>query len=118
MSNPISRLTRGLIAVGGTSTTNANTAVVADSSTNEFRIVAITNTVTGSDTSVATTFTDAFVAAPAFAIAAGSGDGQSTIAAVTVTVDTTTCTVAGLSTAGPNNVPVILYGYTRTGTFP
>lgn len=116
---PISRVTRGIMNQGGTTTLNGNTVVISDSPTNEFQMVLITATVAGAATASTNNFTTPFIVAPNIIPLEKSGVLNGTFrAGTTPTVTTTNFIVSGMNSAGStNNIPYILYGYTRTGTF-
>lgn len=113
----ISRLTRGVVNVGGVGSTDGKTVIVSDDPTNEYHLVPITATVAGVATAYTNTFGTSFLSAPNFAIAAATTKTQNAITNVAVTVTTTNIIVTGLSTNVPNNVNILVYGPTRTGTF-
>ena len=119
-NNTISRLTRGILAIGGTGSTNYKTVVVSDAATNEYRVVAITATVSGTSTISSNTFGTAFLATPTVVVNPPSGKPFSLITNVTVTTTTTGVVLTGLTTNGTtglNNLPVLVYGTTRTGDY-
>ncbi len=117
----ITRFTRGMLVQGGTSSTTGSSVVVSDSTTNEYKIVLKTATVAAAVTSYTNTFTTAFVATPTvvFGVPSGiTGLQQTNLWSVGATITTTGIVVTGLSTNasnGINNLPIIIYGYQRTG---
>lgn len=118
-NNKISRVTQGIISVGGTSTTTGNTVVVADDPLKEYRILGITATVAGTSTAYTNTFSTAFTVTPTVATGIQPGVGQGTLTSllsIRVTPTTSNVIVSGLSVNTPtNSVPLIIFGYTRTG---
>lgn len=108
-----------ILNVGGTSTTNGKTVVTSESPTNEFKIVQITATVSGGATASTNTFATAFLATPTVVAGVKSGSSVAGVSSgVTATPSTTTLIVTGLNSAGStNNLPFIVYGYTRAGIF-
>ncbi len=118
----ISRLTTGIGVIGGTTTTNGKTVVVSDSSTNEFHVLQYTATVAAAATAVTNTYTVAFVATPTIVVGLQNLSTPQTLTNMTVFVSHTQTIVTGLSTnnsatLGGNNVPFLIYGYTRSGVF-
>lgn len=109
-----------MIAQGGTNSTSALPVIVSgDSNTNEYSLVSFTLTVAGSDTAVTNTFATPFVATPIIVVGRTSGVLPTGVATVTITATTSNLIASGLNTGtGTNNIPVILYGYKNTGTFP
>jgi hypothetical protein len=120
-TNKITRFTSGFIVQGGTSSTTGNSLVESDAVTNCFRMVVVTATVSGAQTSSTNTFSTAFVATPIAipAFQSGANGTQTTNSwSVGATVSTSTLIVTGLSTnasTGVNNLPILVYGYPRTG---
>lgn len=120
-TNKITRFTRGFIVQGGTSSTTGNSLVESDAVTNCFRMVVVTATVTGVQTASTNTFSTAFVATPTMYIGQPSGINgtqQTNLWSVGATISTSSLIVTGLSTngsSGVNNLPILVYGYPRTG---
>ncbi len=118
----ISRLTQGIAVVGGTGSTDGKTLIVSDSPTNEFRVLQYTATVAAGATAVTNTYTTAFVATPTVVYGSPSLKAMQTMTNMTVFVSHTQTIVSGLSTnntatLGANGVPMLIYGYTRSGVF-
>lgn len=120
--DPISRF-EGPVAVDPNSTGVGKTLVKSGSSTNEYQSEVVTATVTGAQTSSTNTFGTTYLATPSVFRGYVSGlNGTQTTNSLytTVTVTTTTLIVNGLSTnasTGVNNLPLHVYGYTRTGKY-
>jgi len=116
----VSRYRGQTLSQGGTTSLNGSTVVESESPTNAFKIVVITATVSGAQTASTNTFTTAFVATPTIVHGSKSGTTDTTAGygVVTPTATTSTLIVSGMNSAGStNNLPYILYGYTRTGKF-
>lgn len=109
-NNILSNLGSGVFAVGG------NTLVTSDHATREFKFEIVTSTVAGAATAGTNTFSETYSAAPNFSQLVRSGTALETDDAIVGTITTTGLTVTGLSTGAVNNVPFLIYGYTRTGT--
>jgi hypothetical protein len=111
------------LSQGGTTSLNGSTVVESSSPTNAFKIVVVTAAVTGGQTASTNTFATSFVATPTAYKGIQSGANATQISnswAVGATVSTSTLIVTGLSTnadTGVNSLPVMVYGYTRTGQF-
>jgi hypothetical protein len=110
-----------MIAQGGTNTTSALPVVVSgDSNTNEYSLVSLTATVSGTDTAYTNTFGVSYVATPLVFVGRTSGVLPSGNGVVTITVTTSNLIASGLASGGvgTNNIPILIYGYKNTGTFP
>ena len=120
-ADKVSKLGNGIILnVGGTSSTTGQTAVLADSPTNQFVIIKVTATVAGAVTASTNTFGTAFIAAPTVVAAFKDGASGTTsgLNHIVPTATTTTLIVTGMNSAGTTNtLPFIVYGYQSTGTF-
>lgn len=128
----ISRITRGIAAVGGTSTTTGNTLVTSDSTTREFKVVTSALVYSAAKTAAtAITFSPEFDATPTVVMGGADttsktayswGNGGSTLYGYSDTSCILTYSAATFSrptatTGTAINRPIIFYGYTRTGTY-
>lgn len=114
----ISRLTRGIVNVGGTTSVNGSTLITSTSPTNEFKVVIITPSTSTVATASTNTFATAFLATPTVFIAPKNGSAFSTIpAALAVTATTTGVIVSGMNTNSIDAPNILVYGYTRSGVF-
>lgn len=120
-TNKITRFTRGMIVIGGTSSTTGNSVVVSESVTNEYRNTIVTATVAGVATASTNTFATAFTATPSVFLGQVSGLNGTQITnswSIGTIQTSTTLIVTGLSTngsTGVNNLPIFVYGTTRSG---
>ncbi len=125
----ISRLTRGVAVVGGSSTTTGNTLVTSDSTTREFKVVNKVLTYSAANTAAtAITFSPEFDASPTvvFGVADSStktsfvadpaGNGYSRTSVI-LTYSAATFSRPAANTGTAVSLPIIFYGYTRTGTY-
>lgn len=115
---------QSILSTGGSTTTNAKTVMVTeDGTTNEYSMALITATVSGAATASTNTFGTAYIATPtvvAGRISTASGTIQTNSVFTPITITTTGVIVNGLSTnavTGPNSIPLLIYGYKRTGVF-
>lgn len=108
---------------GGTTTINGSTVVESSSPTNAFKVVISTATVAGAGTAATNSFSPVFLATPVIFKGFQSGANGTQITnswAVGITVTTSNIIATGLSTnasTGVNSLPIMVYGYTRTGKF-
>lgn len=116
-SNKISRITRGIMNQGGTTDLNGSTVVVSDSPTNEFKIVTVTASVSGTSTASSNLFATAFLAAPTVIKAVRSGSTSIAESNVVSTVTSSNLIVSGLSTGAVSTIDFVVYGYQRSGVF-
>ena len=115
---------QSILATGGSSTTTGKTVIVTENSTtNEYSVSVVNATVTGTLTAYSNTFTTAYIATPTFFIGKSIGANTSSVSNswnIGVTGSTAFVVVSGLSTnlaTGANNIPLLIYGYKRTGNF-
>lgn len=120
----VNRARNGILSTGGSTDYNGHTAIVTyDSSTNEYSWETITATVSAAATASTNTFGTAFIGTPVVVKGMLSGANGSQISntwSVGATVTTTGLIVTGLSTnaaTGVNSLPIMVYGYKRTGVF-
>jgi hypothetical protein len=128
----ISRLTRGVAAVGGSSATTGNTLVTSDSTTREFKVVNKVLTYSAANTAAtAITFSPEFDATPTVVMGGVDsssktaycwGNGGNTLygysdTSCVLTYSAATFTRPTTTTGTAISRPIIFYGYTRTGTY-
>lgn len=119
-TDKLNRLTRGIQVTGGTTNTNGATLVTSDNSTREFKCVQFLATVSGGTTVYTNTFTTAFTDTPIVVLGTPlvMGAVYSDLGTVRPTPTTSNVIISVLSAAGKNNnIPVFVYGYTRTGVY-
>lgn len=119
VNNKISRLTTGLLVIGGTNTTSGTTVVVSDAKTNEYRVVFGTATVSGSATTYSNNFSPVFTTTPVMVWSvATAGTNVNYALGFTTRLTSSNLFVTTLSTnlvTGTNSVQFLLYGTTRSG---
>lgn len=119
----VARFKGQTLSQGGTTSANGSTVIESNSPTNAFKLIVVTATVTGAITASTNTFTTSYIATPTVykGLQNGANGTQTTNSwGVTATATTSSLIVTGLSTnadTGVNNLPVMVYGYTRTGQF-
>ena len=129
--NNISRLTRGVGVVGGSSDTTGRTLVTSDSTTVEYKVSGSTVSFSAADTTKTVTFTKPYSATPTLVVGVPDGFSMTGVGnagastdvygysktTVLATYSASVFTRPAASTGTAMTIPAVWYGTVRTGVY-